>query len=831
MEQQQPPKRRRRILFIDAFDSFTNNIIGLLEQALDVSVTEVHINDELFAAEAEAGAAGDFAGLFRAFDAVVVGPGPGHPAEPADVGFIGRLWDLADEALLPMLGVCLGFQSLCHRFGADVKALARARHGVVSSPTHYGADIFDGVGLLETTQYHSLHVGLKGKKGAVYWEPSPACPELLPLAWDLDDRTNGPVLMAARHVRKPFWGVQFHPESICTSDAGRELVVNWWREAMAWSDRTGRVVAVDKVPQAVPLRVGDYNRGVVRDDEQPDTIGCMLPQELRSMLGSDDLSLSWDAVPGDISPVDIVQRLSLRSEELILLDSQGHARGRYSILGIVKAGETMKVTYRVSDHTLRYGFNAAQLQKQTVQVGSIENVWPILQEALDIHDLNGRGTTQKNTESQLPDGSPFWGGFMGYISYEAGLETIDVALHHSCHRGGVPDINFAFIHRSIIVDHVGGRIYVQSLLPEDWVWIRATIKQMASLADKTPPQDLAENEAALATMMRNVIVDKPVEWSYRNKVFKCQRSLASGDSYELCLTAETEINVPRGNDLEPWTMYKELRRKNAAPFGAYINLGGVTVVGSSPERFLSWTREGRCQFRPIKGTVKKGPKMSREKAHKILGSSKERAENLMIVDLIRHDLCGVVGADNSWVSKLMVVEEYETVYQLVSVIEGQLPAPPPPSPPPSDTNGKGKDDKEEEEKEDKEEEGGSKKKRRKMKGGARGMDVLRASLPPGSMTGAPKKRSCQLLRETEERPRGVYSGVLGYMEIGGGGDFSVVIRTAVRNTDKLPPTAKEEIWRVGAGGAVTIQSNDYAELAEMQAKLSSVLAALVPNGA
>jgi para-aminobenzoate synthetase len=189
----------------------------------------------------------------------------------------------------------------------------------------------------------------------------------------------------------------------------------------------------------------------------------------------------------------------------------------------------------------------------------------------------------------------------------------------------------------------------------------------------------------------------------------------------------------------------------------------------------------------------------------------------MIVDLIRHDLSGVVGADKTWVSKLMVIEEYETVYQLVSVIEGQLPDP--------DLD----------------------------RDGPRGIDVLRSSLPPGSMTGAPKKRSCEILTDIEQRPRGVYSGVLGYMDVGGAGDFSVVIRTAVRGNDRRSKSEEKnksadtesghetlksktrgafaspqqaEVWRIGAGGAVTIQSTDEGEFLEMEVKSSSVLGAL-----
>lgn len=173
------------------------------------------------------------------------------------------------------------------------------------------------------------------------------------------------------------------------------------------------------------------------------------------------------------------------------------------------------------------------------------------------------------------------------------------------------------------------------------------------------------------------------------------------------------------------------------------------------------------------------------------------------------DLSGVVGAKNTWVSKLMVVEEYATVYQLVSVIEGQCIPTNPTSSTPST--------------------------------GPRGLDVLRASLPPGSMTGAPKKRSCEILRDLEPRNRGIYSGVLGYLDVGGGGDLSVVIRTAVsvdtvsdanRPCGGTQPGSEIDLsspagdtYRIGAGGAVTIQSTDEGEYMEMDTKLSSVLGA------
>ena len=808
-----------RILFIDAYDSFSNNIIGMLRQCLDADVVAVHIDNVHVASNLEE--------TLRGFDAVVVGPGPGHPGDPEDVGFIDRLWDLSNIDILPVLGICLGFQSLCLHHGATVDKLQQARHGIVSTPTWLRRDIFQGIEHLETTQYHSLRADIGSPEfydAETWWEPTGPCPNLRPLAWDLSDSINGPILMSVRHTAKPFWGVQFHPESICTSPSGRDLVSNWWREAKQWSKLNRRVVRKSIGADSVEFK--EPTVGVAASDANGHTRSHFASQ-LRSIAGPQDPFLRWGRhASAPITPTDLVESLGLNRSDMILLDSQGHTRGRYSILGLITPGKTMMVTYKVNDKTLRYGLSSTQMH--AVPVESIEEVWPMLQEALDLHDPRPNGSSRVSTPGQemehtgldqfvaghLPAGSPFWGGFMGYITYEAGLETIHVPLHpEACTPGGgAPDINFAFIHRSIVIDHQEEQVFIQSLLPGDWPWVLSvgrTVddvknclevrKSIRSHGDK--PSLSVMEEARLTSALVSADTRRPAENEYRAKVLACQDLLAAGDSYELCLTDETEIRVPTASGLDPWLLYKRLRANNPAPFGAYLHLPDVTVVGSSPELFLKWDREGRCQFRPIKGTVKKGPDMTRERAHEILSSSKERAENLMIVDLIRHDLCGAVGPDNSWVSQLMVVEEYEAVYQLVSVIEGQLP--------------------------------------QSGDGPRGGLDILKVSLPPGSMTGAPKKRSCEILGEIERRPRGLYSGVLGYMDVGGSGSFSVVIRTAIRQ-NKVPDhdqragndsnlngaAGQYETWRVGAGGAVTIQSTDDGEFQEMETKASSVLGAL-----
>ncbi|GME40405.1 ADC synthase [Neofusicoccum parvum] len=457
-----------------------------------------------------------------------------------------------------------------------------------------------------------------------------------------------------------------------------------------------------------------------------------------------------------------------------------------------------------------------------------------------------------------PVDSPFWGGLIGFVSYEAGLETINVhptpapQQAQTSSKFRKPDLAFVFVTRSIIVDHVSHKIYIQSIRDDDSDWVFSTTQKISALSNAPS----APTSTDISSTLAQCTVTIPTQPSYETKVLRCQDSIRAGDSYELCLTSQTTIHLPPPPTATfPWHLYTRLRHLNPAPFGAYIRLGprgsGVNILSSSPERFLSWTRQGLCQYRPIKGTVRKDAGVTRADAERILNSSKERAENLMIVDLVRHDLHGVVGAGNVRVSKLMGVEEYETVFQLVSVISGDL------------TGGWGRDTPKQQQQQQTQDEDSSSSsppsttasstssslaasplpsphisashplnssslslaaaddediEQRKLPSG---IDVLHASLPPGSMTGAPKKRSCELLHAIEEAaPRGIYSGVLGYLDVGGGGDFAVVIRTAWRWEGEAD---EGEVWRVGAGGAVTAQSTAEGEYGEMVVKLESAL--------
>ena len=202
------------------------------------------------------------------------------------------------------------------------------------------------------------------------------------------------------------------------------------------------------------------------------------------------------------------------------------------------------------------------------------------------------------------------------------------------------------------------------------------------------------------------------------------------------------------------------------------------MASSSPERFLAASAEGVLQAKPIKGTAARqvDPILDAAAAEALRSNKKDRAENLMIVDLLRHDLGRVAALGSVKVPSLMAVETYATVHQLVSTIEAQL---------------------------------------------APGLDVadaIKAAFPPGSMTGAPKERSLEILDRLEEGPRGIYSGALGWIGLDGAADLSVVIRTLVQEAPGR--------WSLGVGGAITTLSDPQAELAEMYLKARAPLTAL-----
>ncbi|KIM47744.1 hypothetical protein M413DRAFT_62477 [Hebeloma cylindrosporum] len=735
-----------RLLLVDSYDSFTHNLAALCREAIpDVSVTIIK-NDDFTIQQLRPHLA--------YFSAVVVGPGPGSPDIPEDIGLVRDLWKLKDSDVLPIFGVCLGLQSLAIENGAILKRLATVKHGQMSEIHHISTDLFHNVAFVKAVRYHSLHVELQ-EDGDVE-----------ELAWAKDEE-NGKVVMAVRHKSRPFWAVQYHPESVCTDGGGIEVVNNFWRMAQAWTKARGRKIA------PWTSKIGD-----VLGHPWPYT-----PPPYASFAPCEPTSVTTSSLKRpNISVIDVCEffGVSENSSRFVLLESAAQP-GRFSIIGSLSSS-SLHITYRVGDAHVSL---AKDGQTSYEPLGS-QDIWSWLASFMQSKKVTGGN----------PD-LPFWGGLIGCLSYELGVYSMEVPLTRSIDNRSEnkhPDVNLVFVERSVILDTQTGCIFVQSIIPKDSTWVNEIVAKLEALPV------LCEMDPQLPPPDRSVVT-LPDKARYISRINQAKEHLFAGDSYELCLTAQTRISIPTSHLPVPkstsWERYKRLRKSNPAPHGAFLRLHPTTLLSSSPERFLSFSRPPHpiYQLRPIKGTIRKAPHITRAIAEQALvGSPKEVAENLMIVDLIRHDLHGVVG-QNVVVKQFCKVEEYETVWQLVSVIEGSSSE--------SAKSWRGTDDQ-------------------------LGWDVLKKSLPPGSMTGAPKKRSVEILQSLEDQERGIYSGVFGYWCVSGGGDWSVTIRTCFKYEDLecegVSRPASED-WVSGAGGAITALSDSEAEWDEMLIKLQSVLRA------
>ncbi|KAJ4485822.1 ADC synthase [Lentinula aciculospora] len=724
--------QRPRLLLIDSYDSFTFNLAALCCTAIPDCSIHIIKNDQLTIDE--------LLPLLKSFDAVIIGPGPGSPDLPEDVGVVKDIWNISERDLLPIFGVCLGFQSLVIEHGGLLKRLKVVKHGQVSQIIHNGSDIFKGMDRVTAVRYHSYHA-------------EPLSKEIEPLAWADDGIENGSILMAGKHRTSPFWGVQYHPESVLTDDGGLHILRNFWSLAVEWSQKQGRCLSV-------------------LDPAAMEIIGPSWPNPKPSALSTSytrtatPVSTSVYELPG-ANVISVCEMLGVDDHKspFILLDSAA-SPGRFSIIASLLP-TSIQISYYIGD--------------VAVTLKSGNTVWHEPLAGEDVWSWISCFMQLAEARDGCPD-VPFWGGLIGTLSYEVGVHSLDVPLRHNRREVNPhPDINLVYVQRCLILDTLTSKVYIQSLLPDDSTWMNDMSNKLKKLSFSS-----LNTKAPFNLQCAPAQVDYPDRTHYIAKIESAQGFLGSGDSYELCLTAHTHLSVPRS--LSTWERYKLLRRGNPAPYSAYLRLHPSTFLSSSPERFLSYSRppDSLCQLRPIKGTMRKGPGITRACAEEALrGSRKEVAENLMIVDLIRHDLHSVLGL-NVYVHQFCEIEEYESVWQMVSVIEGHLP-------------------------------GG-------FQRNDLGWEVLRRSLPPGSMTGAPKKRSVEILQNLEDEDRSLYSGVFGYWCVGGGGDWSVAIRSCFKH-ELDNQDSKIENWVIGAGGAITALSDPQAEWDEMLLKLQGVLSA------
>lgn len=764
----------RRILYVDAYDSFSYNVVAMLEETLGVPVTVMTIDSDW--------PQGNMKEFLRHYEAVVLGPGPGNPNLPKDVGIMRDIWNLRDADLLPVFGICLGFQSLCLHHGIPIERLPYPLHGRVQHISSSSRDIFENLPKVEVTLYHSLYARTRESQ----------TDDLDFLAWlslaisSNDSDTQIP--MAVRHRQKPFWGVQFHPES-CKSekDACRRLLQNWWRMALAFNKISGR---------------GGFGN-------PPDTvIGPHHDTGFFPGLASE--MLEWSSSTSTSSAHRSLERGRLSTETIAEAFNQPGAptvvfrsNGRFGIVSVPSpASWRLEYSVELQKLTLRQLHDEKKVVERNI---SVVQLWDALRYLMEMKKV-----TSGNSEV------PFWGGFLGYFSYELGLSCLP---HSDGFKQGStdgpssassvqnpPDVSLLWCERSIVLDEVTGKVHIQSTRQSDDTssgWLDEALNLLKRHPAGTEEPSDSENEL-LESILRDGVAQFPEEESYKQQIEACKAELEAGESYELCLSCETSISLPvpttdAGRVAFPWKLYKRLKKYNPATFSGFANLGDTKIVSSSPECFLNWDRESTLEMKPMKGTVRKSPDMTLEKAKEILGSTKEMAENLMIADLIRHDLYGICGSGGVHVEKLLKVEDHGRVYSMITHVKGKV-CPQQP--------------------------GFAVRHMPQLRSSnmaVHGLTTLQRCLPPGSMTGAPKERSCTHLKTIEKRKRGIYSGVMGYLDLGGGGSFAVMIRMAFT----CSPDAKVEqdgrqIWRIGAGGAITTLSTAESEWQEMLTKLRTV---------
>ena len=368
------------------------------------------------------------------------------------------------------------------------------------------------------------------------------------------------------------------------------------------------------------------------------------------------------------------------------------------------------------------------------------------------------------------------GGYVGYFGYEAraamGMEHgHPVPGYLPAHEAPTPDSLWLPAVRYLVHEHARPGVAARSWLVGDESWCEAA-EQLLSAAGKRASEGTPVNAPELAELL---LFPAPAAEAYMDAVRASQHEIYEGNSYEVCLTAQTVARIPNPSPELFFELYRRQRAHNSAPYAAYLRCGDFSVLSSSPERFLSVDTHRNAQTKPIKGTVPRGatPEEDAAAAAWLRTDEKTRAENLMIVDLLRNDLSTVSDPASVRVPVLMGVESYSTVHQLVSTVSSRL------------------------------------------REGVSAVAAARACFPGGSMTGAPKPSTMQIIEGLEGRARGVYSGALGFVSADGSANLSIVIRTLVAHDEGTVTLA--------AGGAIVADSDPTAEYEEMLTKLRAAL--------
>ncbi|HET9162277.1 MAG TPA: aminodeoxychorismate synthase component I [Solirubrobacterales bacterium] len=717
-----------KTLLIDNYDSFTYNLFHLLAEVNGEEPAVVRNDETTWTELAE-----------REFDNVVISPGPGRPERIGDFGVCA---DAIRHSTVPLLGVCIGHQGIGVLHGARIVAAPEPVHGRLSAVLHDDSGLFAGIPrAFQAVRYHSLCVE----------QPLPS--ELRGIAW-----TSDGVLMGLEHRERPLWGVQFHPESVC-AEHGRRLLENFRDLSGGFSERPGApreggrgVPPAQRRPVFRPM--GPRMTAADSPGEKPSKQeGHPAPPSLRLLV---------KRLEHPIDPERAFVSMYGESEKAFWLDSSRSGAGaRFSFMGDDRGPLGAAISYDV-------GAGEVRIERGGEVELRRESIFDYLAAEL---------SRPEPTSPELP--FEFRCGFAGWLGYELKAECGGEAAHES----PLPDAAFLFADRVLGFDHAERRTYLLALTGpgeemEARRWLATTAERLESLP--TGQREVPFGPGATETNRAEALRLSRSPRRYLEEIAECKRLLAEGETYEVCLTNAVLADLSSGGDAEtpdPLALYRALRRVNPAPFSAYLRFGDAAVLSSSPERFLRVGRDRWAEAKPIKGTSRRGeaPAEDVRLAERLRHDEKNRAENLMIADLLRNDLGSVCEVGTVHAPELMQVETFETVHQLVTTVRGLL------------------------------------------REGLGPLDCVRACFPPGSMTGAPKRRTMEIIDRLEGEARGPYSGAIGWLGLGGACDLSVAIRTIVLDGDSA---------RVGAGGAIVALSDAEEEYEEMLLKASAAARAL-----
>ncbi|KAL1150236.1 hypothetical protein V6Z11_A10G243500 [Gossypium hirsutum] len=772
--QMEPRKKLEfvRTLLIDNYDSYTYNIYQELSVINGVPPVVVR-NDEL-----------TWKDIYRllyedgAFDNIVISPGPGSPTCPADIGVCRQLllecWDI------PILGVCLGHQALGYAHDAQIIHASEPIHGRLSEIEHNGCNLFANIpsgrnSRFKVVRYHSLVIDA---------ESLPK--DLIPIAWTASDDTlsfletqkfdaipdayeserqkanfdsfsakngsywghvNGTksrkVVMGIRHATWPHYGVQFHPESVATTYGRqifknfREITKDYWLQTSSSfsSDRNIHYTASMQVPHATGLFGAVHRQSVKKADFRVNGEACSSGQFMRGAnqrnlgffdmvnilppsLGAKFLRLKWRKFGHLASEVGGARNIFTelfgknKAENTFWLDSSSTEKGRarFSFMG-GKGGDLWKqLTFRLSEESDTAGERGGHL---LIEDNKGFTCSKILEEGF-FEYLNKELLSLYHEEKDY-EGLPFdfYGGFIGYIGYNLKVEC---GAASNAHKSTTPDACFFFADNLVVIDHHTNDVYVLSLQEGNTTktqWLDDTEKKLVSLKGSATRQLHERISKPVANSPREAgFLSEKSQKQYVSDVEKCLEYIKDGESYELCLTTQFRKFI---GEVDPLRLYLHLREKNPAPYASWLNFSkeNLCICSSSPERFLQLDRNGILEAKPIKGTIARGTTPEKDERLKLQlqYSEKDQAENLMIVDLLRNDLGRVCEPGTVHVPHLMEVESYATVHTMVSTIRG------------------------------------------KKQSNVSAVDCVKAAFPGGSMTGAPKLRSMELLDSIESCSR------------------------------------------------------------------------------